>query len=189
VIGGNSWFVGWRGEAPVIRQEDVLKSGGLLISFYTPGAGGRKAAVLTPPVTQGETQPDPAGLAKGTLLVLDYQSMTANPKIIFELNADGEKVRALETAIQNWTPGNPVSLPEVPATLKILRSSPGESQHTVLWRASRKLSAYPGESGYVYTPPDLKFAYLSPTGGRLLAVITQNDGLEYVVISMRPGRR
>lgn len=186
-IDTTSSFRGWRGEAAVMRQEDILDSGSDRASFYSISQDGKQTQ-LSPAkgreAGRGEFVQDPAGLRPGKIFVLGHDIRIHDPAITLQIDCDDQKVQALQRAIADWEPGK--ELPEIPAKLKLLWVVSGHNP-TILWRDSRMLTAVAGEASYEYSPPSLSLAVLSPSGRTLLVGLTIGNEEEYHMIVMPAG--
>lgn len=188
-IGTSSSFRGWRAEAPVLREEDMMDDGSVQTSFYSLEREG--ALVKLDPSTwqrvkKGRPPREPPGLSQGKLLVLGHQALVRDPEILLEVDADRKKVEALEQAIrdrQDGTTDAEKGFPEVQAQLRILWIVSGQKPVT-LWQEPRTLSASAGEAGYRYSPPYLSLAVLSPTGKTLLVGVTAEDAVGHHLIAI-----
>ncbi|MBC7928102.1 MAG: hypothetical protein H7039_20855 [Bryobacteraceae bacterium] len=177
-IGFSNEFVGWRGESAVFRRERYLSSGQMQTSSYALGVRGRSTA---PGSKTWKLYP-------GTILLQDYTASESSPsKISFELDADPARIRALEEEMTRWSeqeaPKLPASFPQVPAALRILLEDQGSKR--VVWEQKRKLTASPGENGFRFEPPRLRFAALSKSGATLLVELISSEGSEFVRIALQ----
>jgi hypothetical protein len=166
-----------------------MDDGNLQTSFYSLKQDGTLIK-LDPSTWQrarkGQPPREPPGLSEGKVLVLGHQAQVLDPEIVLQVDADPQKVEALEQAIrdrQDGTRDAEKGFPEVPAKLRIRWITSGQKPVT-LWQESRTLSASGGEAGYRYSPPYLSLAVLSPTGKTLLLGVTTEEAVGYHLIAI-----
>jgi len=179
-LGPHAEFLGWDGETALFREETQLQNSKSKTAYYALHSGSRLAAIPQPK-TAGSTK-----LKPGRVLLSDYIPSQGDIAIAFRLDTDDQEVAALGSAIANWSDrgtGKRQSFPIVHATLGITLQREGEGE-TVL-RQRRNLTATAGEGGYVYDPPRLRFAVLSPAGSTLLIELVNGAGSEFIRIPLQ----
>jgi hypothetical protein len=179
-LGPGAEFLGWRGETAVFREESYRPNGPSRVAYYVTDPSSIISAISKP--VSGE----PTGLQPGTVLLGDYVPANGELAATFQLEADAQEVAALGSAIVKWSEegsGKTQRFPLVHATLVVtlLRAGKGEA----VWRQRRDLTATAGEGGYVYDPPRLRFAVLSPAGSTLLVELVNGAGSEFIRIAVQ----
>lgn len=180
-LGPNAEFLGWQGETALFREETHFQNRkSKVVAYYAMSSGSRVAAIL-PPKTAGPTRLNP-----GEVLLADYIPAPGGRAIVFHLDADSKEVAALGSAIAKWSDegtGKPQSFPVVHAALVVTFVREGKEE--TVWRQRRDLTATAGEAGYVYDPPRLRFAVISPAGSTLLIELVNGAGSEFIRIPLQ----
>ncbi len=177
-------FRGWMGENAVLRQEELLKDGGMRTSFFLLKPNRSRIQLRINWQSEGDNR-DPAGLQEGRVLIADYVVKSEHPRISFQMDADPKQISALQESISSSD--QPRAVLAVRAVLTI-RMESRRGGPLILWKQSREITPAMGESGLVYRPPDLRSVILSPNESAILAELSVGGAIEYFVISMRPLR-
>lgn len=178
-LGPKAEFLGWDGERAVFREETELPTGKSGIAYYAWSKAARLKVIPQP------KKAAPAKFQPGAVLLSDFTSAPGSRSIAFRLHANPEEVAALGSAIAKWTEegtGKRRSFPFVHATLIVGLTKDGKEE--IVWKKRRDLTATPGEAGYVYDPPRLRFAAISPAGSTLLIELVNSAGSEFVLIPL-----
>jgi hypothetical protein len=180
-LGPHSAFLGWQGETALFREETDTEAGSPKAAYYAM----RRGSNLTVRVPAKTARSLTAKLLPGRILLSDYNPTPGDTTVSFHLDEDPAEVDALGAAIAKWSEegqGKPHSFPVVHATLlvKFVRNG----QEEIVWRQQRQLSASAGEGGYVYDPPRLRFAVMSPEESTLLIELVTGSGSEFVRIPL-----
>jgi hypothetical protein len=179
-LGPGAEFLGWRGETAVFREETYRPDGASRVAYYSMMPGSRVTAIPSPKT--GE----PAGPESGKVLLSDYIPAPGEMATVFQLEADAQEVAALGSAIVKWSEegsGKTQRFPVVHAELIVRLVRAGKEE--AVWRQRRDLTATAGEGGYIYDPPKLRFAVLSPAGSTLLAELVNGAGSEFIRIAVQ----
>jgi len=179
MLGPGAQFIGWRGETALFREETYRQNGASRITYYAMDPRSRATAI--PKSRIGQL----AGSVSGTVLLADYIPVPGETAVVFRLEADPQEVDALQSAIQTWLEqgsGKAQSFPLVHAELIVKLVQVGKKD--TVWRQRRDLTATTGEGGYVYDPPRLRFAVLSPAESTLLVELVNGVGSEFIRIPL-----
>ena len=176
-LGLGAQFLGWHGETAFFREETYRPDGASRIAYYAMDPGSSVTAIPAPKI--GE----PGGPQPGTVLLADYIPAPGERATVFQFEADPKEEAALGSAIEKWTEegsGKAQRFPFVHTTLVVTLVRAGKEE--AVWRQKRDLTATPGEGGYTYDPPRLRFAALSPAGSTLLVELVNGAGSEFIRI-------
>ena len=180
-LGPKAEFLGWQGETALFREETYGRSSTPKVAYYALTSGSRVLAI-PPPKSSGPTNSQP-----GRVLLADYYiSAPGEAAPVFQFDADPKEVDALGSAIAKWIEegtGKLQTFPIVHATLAVTLVREGKEE--TVWRQRRDLTATAGEAGYVYDPPRLRFAVISPEGSTLLIELVNDAGSEFIRISLQ----
>jgi len=175
-LGPNAEFIGWEGETALFREETQSQDSKSKVAYYEMRSGSRVVSILAPKTSGSQLSP-------GSMLLSDYIPAPGGTAVVFHLDADPKEVDALGAAIAKWSEegtGKTQKFPVVHATLDV--GIVREGNQKTVWRRRRDLTATPGEAGYVYDPPRLRFAVISPAGSTLLIELVNGAGSEFIRI-------
>jgi len=184
-LGPKTEFLGWRGEVALFREQTDTETGPGNVAYYAMRPGSNLTTAVTAK-TAWAIRHGSAKLAPGRVLLSDYNPASGDTAVAFHLDTDPAEVDALGSAIAKWSEegqGKLHNFPVVHATLtvKLVRNG----QEETAWQRQRELSATHGEGGYVYDPPRLRFAVISPAGSSLLFELATDAGSEFIRVSLK----
>ena len=178
-LGPNAEFLGWRGETAFFREEIDHPKLPPRVTYNALG-GGSTVTAIAQPRSSGPNAPQP-----GRTVLADYAPSGGDTAVRFQLDSNPDEVAELGSAIAKWTEegsGKPRTFPVVHASLLLALTRNGKEE--IVWKQHRDLTAMTGEAGYLYDPPRLRFAALSPTGATLLAELVSGAGSEFLRIPL-----
>jgi hypothetical protein len=181
MLGTGAQFVGWRGETALFREDTYRPDRPSTVKYY-----GMDPAAVVMAIPESKVVGS-AAVAPGTVLLADYVPTKGERAVTFHLGADLKEEAALQSAIREWLDegtGKSRRFPSVHADL-IVKLVGGDTEE-IVWRQRRILTASAGEGGYVYDPPRLRFAVLSPAGSTLLIELVNGAGSEFIRIPLPP---
>jgi hypothetical protein len=179
-LGPEAEFLSWQGETALFREETYGRSSTPKVAYYALTSGSR-VLTIPPPKSGGPTESKP-----GRVLLADYIPTTGETAPVFHLDADPKEVDALGSAIAKWIEegtGKLQTFPIVHATLAVTLDREGLEE--TVWKQRRNFTATAGEAGYVYDPPRLRFAVISPAGSTLLIELVNDARSEFIRIPLQ----
>jgi len=177
-------FSGWKGEAAVLRQEEIFEDGRMRTRFFAVTSDGRRQALDPEAWQDAETEDPPEDLTdlqEGKLLISDFSTKHPFPNIDLQIHANAKEVRALERAILDWSPEK--KIPSAKAILDIQLQVSKQSHALSIWVEESALRPYMGEAGLEYRPPAIKLAVLSPSEETIFVLV--DYGMELDALTLR----
>ena len=110
-----------------------------------------------------------------------------SPQLRFVLDMPPGPTADLYKALAEWAEKGTEStleFPRVPAKLQLFDAS-----NRLLWTLSRTVSATPAENGFIYDPPRLRNAWLSPRRTTLVIELLGDNQSVFYRIPLRPPLR
>lgn len=157
-------FLGWRGETPILEIANSV------VNYWSLARETKLQRLKTSKI--------PANLQSGQVLVADYVPVKENA-IVLDVEADRAEAKAMDRALElaSERPARQdIRFPDVHLTLKIRLGG------KLIWTRRRVFNASPGEAGYEYSTPKLRFAVLSPSRSSLLIELNGSSGSQFNLI-------